>query len=401
MTGRQPRKILSRDALGSSPLDENQAGTKEEIEAAVQWPFCVYSYCFLFTSLIASHHEGGAQNALLVETSREYGRGILRGVIRYQHEHEPWSIYFKPQGLGAAPPPWLNSWRGDGILARINDRRMARALSNTSVPIVDLRNALPDLNLPTVANSNQTVVRLAFDHFLEQGFRRFAFCGTLPGENRNQDDRCALFEELVKDKGFQCHTYEHPHAPFRSWDLEQRHITRWLKSLPTPIAVMTCHDDRGQQVIDACLRAGLAVPDEVAILGVDNDPFLCSLSTPQLSSIDVYPERIGYEAAALLQRLMKGGRPPTKPLLFDPRGLVVRRSTDVTAVSDPHVAQVVRRIRDNAGTPVSIEQLLADVPVSRSVLFRRFKEHLGRSPKKELSRVRMERAKALLTNSSL
>ncbi|HEY0966977.1 MAG TPA: DNA-binding transcriptional regulator [Opitutaceae bacterium] len=339
--------------------------------------------------------------ALLVETSREYGRGILRGVIRYQHEHEPWSIYFKPQGLGARPPPWLNAWRGDGILARINDRPMARALSSTSVPVVDLRNALPDLNLPTVAISNQTVVRLAVEHFLEQGFRRFAFCGTPRGENRNQDDRCALFESLVKAKGFHCHTYEHPAAPFRSWDAEQRHVAGWLKSLPTPIAVMTCHDDRGQQVIDACLRAGLAVPDEVAILGVDNDPFLCNLSTPQLSSIDVYPERIGYEAAALLHRLMKGGRPPKKPLLFDPRGLVVRRSTDVTAVSDPHVAQVSRLIRDNAAKPVSIEQLLADIPVSRSALFRRFKEHLGRSPKKELSRVRMERAKALLTNSSL
>jgi len=339
--------------------------------------------------------------ALLVETSREYGRGILRGVIRYQQEHEPWSIYFKPHGLGESPPPWLNSWRGDGILARINDRRMARALSSTSVPIVDLRNALPDLNLPTVAISNRTVVRLAVDHFLEQGFRRFAFCGTPRGENRNQDDRCALFEGQVKDKGFHCHTYEHPEAPFRSWDSEQRHITRWLKSLPTPIAIMTCHDDRGQQVIDASLRAALAVPDEVAILGVDNDPFLCNLSTPQLSSIDVYPERIGYEAAALLHRLMRGGSPPTKPLLFDPRGLVVRRSTDVTVVSDPHVAEVARLIRDNAVKPVSIEQLLSDIPVSRSALFRRFKEHLGRSPKKELSRVRMERAKALLTNSSL
>ena len=136
-------------------------------------------------------------------------------MIRYQHEHEPWSIYFKPQGLGASAPPWLNSWRGDGILARINDRRMAQALSNTSVPVVDLRNALPDLKIPTVAISNQAVVKIAVDHFLEQGFRRFAFCGTPRGENRNQDDRCAIFEGLVKAKGFACHTYEHPAAPFR------------------------------------------------------------------------------------------------------------------------------------------------------------------------------------------
>jgi LacI family transcriptional regulator len=154
-------------------------------------------------------------------------------------------------------------------------------------------------------------------------------------------------------------------------------------------------------VIDACLRAELHVPDEVAILGVDNDPFLCNLSTPQLSSIDVYPERIGYEAAALLDRLMKGGRAPRQPLLFEPRGLVIRQSTDVTAVADPHVAQASKLIRDHACEAISIEQLLAKVPVSRSALFRRFKEHLGRSPKKELSRVRLERAKALLTNSTL
>lgn len=339
--------------------------------------------------------------ALLVETSREYGRGILRGVIRYQHEHQPWSIYFKPQGLGEPPPSWLKSWRGDGILARINDTRMARALSNTSVPVVDLRNALPGNAFPTVAIANRKVVRLAVDHFIDQGFRRFAFCGTLPGENRNQDDRCALFQALVKQRGFDCHTYQFPAAPFRSWEEEQLHLARWLKSLPTPIALMTCHDDRGQQAIDACLRAELAVPDEVAILGVDNDPFLCNLSTPQLSSIDVYPERIGYEAAALLHRLMNGRRAPRKPLRFDPRGLVVRRSTDVTAVADPHVAEVCRRIRENASKPVSIEQLLADVSVSRSSLFRRFRQHLGRSPKKELSRVRMDRAKALLSNSSI
>lgn len=339
--------------------------------------------------------------ALLVETSREYGRGILRGVIRYQHEHQPWSIYFKPQGLGEPPPSWLKSWRGDGILARINDTRMARALSNTSVPVVDLRNALPENAFPTVAISNRKVVRLAVDHFIDQGFRRFAFCGTPPGENRNQDDRCALFQALVRQRGFDCHTYQYPSAPFRSWEEEQLHLARWLKSLPTPIALMTCHDDRGQQAIDACLRAELAVPDEVAILGVDNDPFLCNLSTPQLSSIDVYPERIGYEAAALLHRLMNGGRAPRKPLLFDPRGLVVRRSTDVTAVGDPHVAEVCRRIRENASKPVSIEQLLAEVSVSRSSLFRRFRQHLGRSPKKELSRVRLDRAKALLSNSTI
>lgn len=339
--------------------------------------------------------------ALLVETSREYARGILRGVIRYQHEHGPWSVYFKPQGLDAPPPPWLASWRGDGILARIDDLRMAEALVQTRVPVVDLRNALPGLPFPTVAISNDAVVRLAFDHFKERGFRYFAVCSTRPGENRNQDARCDLFAALVRASGAACTIYEHAPHRHRSWDAEQRHIVKWLRTLQTPVAILACHDDRGHQVIDACLRANLAVPDQVAILGVDNDPYLCTLSTPQLSSIDVYPERIGYEAAALLDRLMHGEPPPTAPLLFEPRSVVARQSTDIAAVSDRHVAQALRLIRDRAFEPIGIEQILAGIPVSRSVLFRRFKHHLGRSPKKELTRVRLEKAKSLLTYSVL
>lgn len=339
--------------------------------------------------------------ALLVETSREYARGILRGVIRYQHEHGPWSVYFKPQGLDAPPPPWLATWRGHGILARIDDPRLAKALVHTRLPVVDLRNALPNLPFPTVAISNKAVVKLAFDHFLERGFRHFAFCSTRPGENRNQDARGELFKAMVLAHGQVCHVYPHPTKPPRSWDAEQRQIARWLRTLPTPAAVLTCHDDRGHQVIDACLLAGLTVPDEIAILGVDNDPYLCTLSTPQLSSIDVFPERIGYEAAALLDRLMQGEKAPTQPLLFDPRGVVARQSTDITAVSDPHVAQAARLIRDRAFEAVSIEQVLSVIPVSRTVLFRRFKQGLGHSPKKELTRVRLERAKALLTYSNL
>lgn len=339
--------------------------------------------------------------ALLIETSREYGRGILRGIIRYQQEHGPWSCYFKPQGLGAPPPPWLSSWRGDGILARIDDQRMARALAHTSVPVVDLRNALPGLRIPTVGILNSAVVRLAIDHFMERGFQHFAFYGTPRGENRNQDERSDLYAQLLRSQSRDCDVYQHSASSVRPWDQEQRRIARWLKTLPRPVAVLTCHDDCGLQVIDACRRAGISVPDDVAILGIDNNPFLCSLSSPQLSSIDVYPERIGYEAAALLDGLIKGRSAPAKPLLFAPRGVVIRQSTDVTAVTDPHVAKASRLIRDHAHTPINIEQLLANLPVSRSTLFRRFKLLLGRSPKKELSRVRLERAKALLVNSTL
>lgn len=339
--------------------------------------------------------------ALLIETSREYGRGLLRGIVRYQREHGPWSIYFKPHGLGQPPPDWLVSWRGDGILARITDRAMADAVIGTGVPAIDLRSSLGHLGLPIVGIDNVPVVRLAVEHFLERGFRHFGFCGTPYGEHRYQDERSDRFAKAIRGCRFHCDVYQPPAPAALSWDEEQEHIAQWLRRLPKPAAVMTCHDDRGQQVLDACLRANLSVPDDVAIIGVDNDEFLCNLSTPPLTSIDVNPERIGYEAAALLDRMMRGGKPPKKPRLYAPRGIVVRKSTDITAIGDPHVAKTARLIRDHALAGRRIEELMQEVPVSRSALFRRFKEHVGRSPKKEATRVRLERAKELLRETTL
>ena len=341
--------------------------------------------------------------ALLIETSREYGRGLLRGIIKYQNDHGFWSVYFKPHGLGDPPPSWLRTWRGDGILARINDRRMAKAVLQTEIPTVDLRGAVGDLGLPMIGMDNYEVVRLAAEHFLERGFRHFAFCGTPRGENRNQDMRADEYERLLAERGLDCATYFKPsrgRAPI-AWEDEQEQMARWLERLPKPIAVMTCHDDRGLQVLDACHRVGLAVPDQVAILGIDNDPFLCNLSNPSLSSIDVNPERIGYEAAAVLDRLMQGDTPLPGPCFFSPRGVVTRGSTDVTAVGDPELARAISLIRSRACTPTSIGRLLREVTMSRTSLFRGFKKYLGRSPKEEMTWVRMERAKELLRTTNV
>lgn len=338
--------------------------------------------------------------ALLVETSREYGRGLLRGITRYQQEHGPWSIYFRPHGLDDPPPPWLASWRGDGILARIDNRRMADAVLRTKLPAIDLRSSMGNLGLPIVGIDNRFVVKLAVEHFLERGHRHFGFYGTPRGEHFYQDMRATGFADTLRKHGHSCHVYAHPDGVL-TWDQEQAHLVKWLEALPKPVAVMTCHDDRGQQLLDACLRAGLAVPDEIAILGVDNDELLCKLSTPPLSSIDVNCELIGYEAAALLDRMMKGRPAPRRPVYLKPRGIVVRQSTNVMAIDDPHVVQAVRLIRVHACDGVSVEELLQQVPVSRSALFRRFKQLLGRSPKEEMTRVRLERAKALLIETRL
>jgi LacI family transcriptional regulator len=249
--------------------------------------------------------------ALLIETSREYGRGLLRGVARYHQEHGPWSIYFEPHGLNERPPSWLKSWRGDGLIARVDDRRTADLISATGLPAVDVRGALPDLPLPFVGLDNRAIAKLGFEHLQHCGLQSFAFCGTPRGENPNQDLRCDVFVACVEKLGKKCGVFLGSQRYRHSWETEQQQISQWLKGLPKPVGVMTCHDDRGLQTLDACRRAGLSVPDDVAVIGVDNDTNLCNLCTPPMSSIDVNPSRVGYEAAALLSA--------TRPMCFRSR----------------------------------------------------------------------------------
>jgi LacI family transcriptional regulator len=341
--------------------------------------------------------------ALLIETSREYARGLLRGVARYLQEHSRWSVYFEPHGLDSPPPPWLPTWKGDGILVRINNRQMADAILNTGIPAVDLRGALPSLGIPFIGVDNVPVSQLGFEHLQNCGLRNFAFCGTPRGENPNQDLRCDYFVEIVQQAGRECHVYcgDASRGGRPSWEEQQQELVGWLKTLPMPVGVMTCHDDRGQQVLDACRRAGLAVPDQVAVLGVDNDPNLCNLCNPPLSSIDVNPARIGYEAAVLLDRLMAGAKPPTEPcLLGPPRGIAARHSTDLLWVDDEEVAATIRYIREHACEGITVRDVLNQTSDSPSALEKRVKKTLGRTIKAEISRVRLARAKLLLTETN-
>ncbi|MBX3426362.1 MAG: XylR family transcriptional regulator [Pirellulales bacterium] len=342
--------------------------------------------------------------ALLIETSREYARGLLRGVARYHQEHGPWSLVFEPHGLEDAPPAWLKAWRGDGILARIDDRRMADAILQTGVPAIDVRGAFPDLGLPFVGVDNRPVVRLAFEHLLNCGLRHFAFCGTPRGQNPNQDLRCDLFVQLADESGFECQVLLGPgrRSRVRDWERAQQETAAWLKALPKPVGIMTCHDDRGNQVIEACLRANLRVPDDVAVIGVDNDPLLCNLCTPPLTSVDINSLQIGYEAAAQLAALMAGGEAPTEPVLIgQPRGVAARLSTDMLAIEDEEVASAIRFVRENAVKGITVGDVLSRAVRSPTTLERRIKRLLGRTIKAEITRVKLSRARLLLCETEL
>ena len=342
--------------------------------------------------------------ALLIETSREYARGLLRGVARYHHEHGPWSIYFVPHGLDEPPPAWLKHWEGDGILCRINSQRMADAVVATGIPAVDVRGALVSSPVPFVGLDNRPISRLGFEHLRQCGLKNFAFCGRPRGENPPQDLRCDYFVELVEQGGQPCAVYPGFSVRGRkpSWEQEQESIARWLKQLRKPIGVMASNDDRGHQVLDACRRAGFNVPNEVAIVGVDNDTNLCNLCTPPLSSIDTNPSSVGYEAASLLMRMMGGEKPPRGPVLVgSPRGLVRRQSTDMLAIEDVELAKALRFIREHACNGIRVSDVLAQSKHSPSTLERRIKGLFGRSLKAEITRVRLESAKLLLQETNL
>jgi LacI family transcriptional regulator len=338
--------------------------------------------------------------ALLIETSNGYARGLLNGIIAYIREHERWSVYLGEHGRGDDPPRWLRSWRGDGIIARIENDRIASAVVDSGLPTVDVSAARKVAPLPWVETDDRAIADSAARHLLERNFRQLAFCG---------DDRfnwsrwrCEHFQRAAREAGVACSVYKPTARARRDWDAMEDQIGRWLLSLPRPVGVMACYDIRARHVLDACRRVGLAVPDEVAVVGVDNDEFLCHLSDPPLSSIAPDTRRTGYEAAALLDRLMSGReRQRGQAIFVQPLGVVTRRSTDVFALGDPDVSGAVRFIREHACDGIAVKDLLAEVPLSRRVLEGRFRKLLGRTPHDEIARVRLERVVQLLRETQL
>ena len=339
--------------------------------------------------------------ALIIETALAPGREMLRGIARYVREHGPWSTFLEPRSLEASVPKWLARWDGDGIIARVQNRQIADAVAETGIPVVDVLGTVRDRPLPLVHTDDICIAAMAAEHLLERGFRRFAFFG-LEGESWSQQRRDG-FVSAVAAAGCPCTVYETPRHVHhtRMWEEYADDLARWVSDLPRPTGVMACSDQCGPVLLEACRRAGAAVPDEVAVIGVDNDEPLCEVSDPPLSSVWPDHTRVGYEAAALLDRRMRGEPHPDRPVLIPPHGVVTRQSTEVLAIEDRDVAAAVRFIRERACDGPGIDDVAAHVCVSRSVLQRRFKKAVGRTIHDEMLRVRLARARFLLTETDL
>ncbi len=337
--------------------------------------------------------------ALLIESSNAYARGLLQGVVRYIREHSPWLFYIPEQGRGDVPPGWLANWQGDGIIARIENEKIARAVAASGLPAIDVSAARMLPSLPWVETDDAAISRLAAEHLLDRGFKNFGYCGDARFNWSNW--RAEHFEKYIRDAGGKCHHYQTAITLPAPLEEQVSEIGKWLRKLPKPVAVMACYDIRGQQVLDACRNVGLSVPDEVAVIGVDNDALLCDLSSPPLSSVIPNTQRTGYEAAELLDKMMSGRTVEAKAHLITPVGVATRQSTDTLAVDDPNIARAVRHIREHAFEQINIESVLKVVPLSRRLFESRFKKCLGHTPHEEIIRVRMNRVKEMLTETDL
>jgi LacI family transcriptional regulator len=350
--------------------------------------------------------------AVILDAARPYDRLIISGVARYAHERGSWSLYVEEDPLQKLPD--LARWHGHGIIANFDDRRVARAIRGLSIPIVGVGGGYgwhdPASGIPYVYTDNAAIGRLGAEHLLACGFDSLAFYGyPRTATSGWSEERAKAFKETAKSFGRPCRAFTGRHATARRWEDLQRELCGWIASLPKPVGVMACNDVRARHVLEACRSLGLRVPHDVAVLGVDNDEMICELTDPPLSSIDQAARRIGYEAAAALDRRMRltasqwraARSRPAAPTVIPPIGVVARMSTDTMATRDEVVLLAVQRLRAKPWSKPDAALIAKEACVSRSTLEHRFRAVVGRSIHDEFVRLRVAGLRRLVAETDL
>jgi LacI family transcriptional regulator len=349
-----------------------------------------------------SSHSAQTRSVLLfVETSREFGRGLLHGIARYSRLHGPWRVYRWPGALDSSLPEWKHL-KIDGAIVR--DVRVVEGLAQSGIPVVFAQhNKESYAPFPAIITESEAIGRMAAEHFLDRGFQHFAYCGM--GDFTWSQGRARYFAQRLAQAGFEADVYHPPAVTGNRTHVNERNeqglIADWLQSLPKPVALMCCNDDRALQVVEACKQVGYEVPNQVAVLGVDNDVLVCDLADPPISSIALNTECAGYEAARLLARLMEGEPMTGQVIPVRPTHIVTRMSTDVLTVSDPDVASALQFIRRNPNRLIQVNDVVEATNVSRRVLEKRFKAILRRSVHQEIRRVRVNNIVQLLIGTDM
>lgn len=325
----------------------------------------------------------------MIESSRGFGRSLLRGIAKYARIHGPWLFYSEPAGQ-ERPLPHLQEWAPHGAIIRDSSKITSQKIINLNIPVIVASHIHTEFpHLPVILTDSQEIGRVAAQHFLDRGFQNFAFCGS--GDMWWSKERGEAFSQAIASAGHTVNVYRQPRTQAqRSWPKEQAHIADWLKSLPTPVGLMAPTDDRAKHVIEASKITRLGVPEEIAVIGVDNDDLVCDFSYPAISSVALDTEAAGYEAAQVLARLMNGEKAGIQNILIKPTHVMTRHSTDILAIDDRDVAEAVRFIRRHAREPIQVSDVVTAVAISRRNLYQKFQKTFNRSINQEIRRMRVE-----------
>jgi len=352
-----------------------------------------------------------------IDINDEYQFRVYRGVIRYAREHAHWELLYNDRAYSLTARferyEDLAHFGADGLICGIRDRHELKRIQATGLPVVDIFGCVPAHDYPIARPDDIAIGRLAARHFLDRGFRSLAFCGpnsrsarlrhwaTLRWEGFDREARDAGLTALrfQQQAGDQPDPKDSPAAHERRRQRSAERFCQWVGSLPKPVGVMAAHDERALHVLEACEILGLDVPGAVALVGVDNNPLLCYSRRVSLSSVEPNVDKVGYEAAALMDQMLSRRWRRKRFVRIPPQGVVTRMSSDILAVEDPLVARALTFIGERFAQPIGVENVVGAVGVSRRNLEQRFQHWMSRTIKAELRRRRLERAKELLLAS--
>ena len=348
-----------------------------------------------------------SQVAVLLETSHGISRQELHGILRYVRVYGPWSLLNNVGGTSDLKIPDTQHWKGDGIIGRVTSDAIADKIVDSGLPAVFfnpgekyLAEGHPLSRYNRTQSDSGAIGRMAAEFYLGKDYDNFAFVGDVNNISWSQW-RQEAFVERLQAAGKECHVYPQPSPENSSWEKERKILSGWLEQQPKPLSVFAANDYRARQVLNACLIAGISVPHEVAVLGVNNDELICNTTIPKLSSIALDAERAGYEAARMLDEKMHGINNEQQIFTYGPLGVIARESSETLYVKDNLVIQALEFIRINRGLIIRVGDVAEHLGVTRRWLEMRFRECLGRSVHDVIADVRMETVCAMLEETDL
>lgn len=331
---------------------------------------------------------------LLLDFAEEYSKSLMKGINAYSKEFGPWIFcrmpLFHRETIGIdGILKWALEWGADGIVGQLYNKEIDKIV-RAGIPVIaqDFKERFTEI--PNITGAYHEAGQMGADYFLKKGFTNFAFYGF--NDIVWSRERAEGFEGHLRSKGHKVHYFEHKKSRSTElWYYKPSSLSRWLKSLPKPIGLMTCDDNQGQHITEACRHVGIRIPEEVAVLGVDNDEMICDLSDPPLSSIALDVEKGGYDAAKLLDQMIKHGTAGYYDIIVRPTQVITRHSTDIYATNDDHIASSLKYIHQNIDKNLHVDEVVKQVPLSRRALEKRFLEITGYPIYKYIFNLRIEK----------